>query len=76
MNSLGRYFFSACCILLASSVPAHAYLDPGTGSVLIQGAIAAIAAVGFTINLYWYRIKNYISRKKDKRPPDGESGEQ
>jgi hypothetical protein len=44
-------------ILSTWVVPAHAYLDPGTGSMLIQGLIGAIAAVSVTLRLYWHKIK-------------------
>ncbi len=53
-------------ILLMCWVPAHAYIDPGTGSALIQGLVAAIAAVGVTLKLYWHRIVKFGRRKKDK----------
>ena len=36
---------------------AHAYLDPGTGSMLLQGLIAGIMVVGTTIGIYWKRLK-------------------
>lgn len=42
----------------------QAYIDPGTGSALIQGLIAAVAAVGVTLKLYWHRITNFF--KSDK----------
>ena len=44
--------------------PAYAYLDPGTGSMLIQGIIGAIAAVGVALKLYWHKIKLMISGHK------------
>ena len=50
-------------ILIFSSSPVYAYLDPGTGSILLQGAIAAIATLAYTAKLYWYRIKAFISGK-------------
>jgi hypothetical protein len=50
-------------------VPAHAYIDPGTGSALIQGLIAATAAVGITLKLYWHRIVAFIGRRKSKESP-------
>ncbi|MEM9623207.1 MAG: hypothetical protein AAF993_16270 [Pseudomonadota bacterium] len=43
---------------LAFAPSAFAYLDPGTGSMLIQGLIAGIAMAGITIKTYWYKIKN------------------
>jgi len=39
------------------SQQAAAYLDPGTGSMVLQGLIAAFAVVGFTIKSYWYKIR-------------------
>lgn len=61
------------CALLLCVMPAHAYIDPGTGSALIQGVIAAVAAVGITARLYWHRIAEFMRRfrrKSDKSPDD------
>jgi hypothetical protein len=61
------------CALLLYVMPAHAYIDPGTGSALIQGVIAAVAAVGITARLYWHRIAEFMRRfrkKSDKSPDD------
>ena len=46
--------------------PAFAYLDPGTGSILIQSLIAALAAGAYAIKMYWYRIKGFFSRSADQ----------
>ncbi|MEX2746405.1 hypothetical protein AB3480_35630 [Rhizobium mongolense] len=43
--------------LILSIVPAHAYLDPGTGSMLVQGLIGALAIGGATVSGYWNRIR-------------------
>ena len=59
--------FIAITTLLALgtwALPAHAYLDPGTGSMLIQGIIGAVAAVGVTLKLYWHKIKLMISGRR------------
>mgnify|MGYP004382785105 FL=1 len=56
-------------IYLASVSKALAYLDPGTGSVILQAIIAAIATAGATIAFYWRKIKMLIKNffeKKDK----------
>lgn len=63
------------CVLLIGSAPAFAYIDPGTGSALIQGLIAAIAAVSITAKLYWHRIVNFISRKKKADQPSESDSE-
>ena len=63
------------CVILLCGMPAHAYIDPGTGSALIQGVIAAVAAIGITARLYWHRIAEFIRRfrKKNDKKPDGRS---
>lgn len=49
-------------LLFCTSMPAYAYLDPGTGSILLQGLIAAIAASTATVSLYWSRIKSFFGK--------------
>ena len=36
---------------------AFAYIDPGSGSLVIQIIIGALVGVGITIKLYWYKLK-------------------
>lgn len=48
------------CVALMAPMNAHAYLDPGTGSILLQGLIAAVAGVFITGKLYWARIKSML----------------
>jgi len=52
--------------LLFTPLPALAYLDPGTGSALIQGLIAAIAAIGVSIKLFWHRLVALFSGRKNE----------
>lgn len=48
------------------SSSAYAYLDPGTGSVILSAIVAAIVA----IKSYWFlilnKIKNFFKRKNKK----------
>ena len=39
-----------------------AYLDPGTGSYVLQILAAAIFGSLFVIKSYWNKIKNFFSR--------------
>jgi uncharacterized membrane protein len=57
------------CLLFATD--AFAYLDPGTGSILVQGLIAAVAAVVTYTSLYWQRTKAWF-RSMLRRPPAGD----
>jgi hypothetical protein len=40
----------------AGSEQAYAYLDPGTGSIVLQTVIAAIFGSLFAIKMFWHRI--------------------
>jgi len=46
--------------------PAHAYLDPGAFSIVLQSILAAIAGLGATYRLWIFRIKNIFKKKKKK----------
>lgn len=41
--------------------PAYAYLDPGTGSIILQSLLAGIAAAMAIAGMYWQRIKAFFS---------------
>jgi hypothetical protein len=61
-------------LLCALPTAALAYIDPGTGSYLIQILIAAFVAVSFTARIFWKRISKFISTKifkKDKPADEG-----
>jgi len=47
---------------LCYSQSATAYLDPGTGSLILQMLIAGIIGAMYTIKLYWYRLKIFAAQ--------------
>mgnify|MGYP001225033226 FL=1 len=51
-------------IIIFSSTHAYAYIDPGTGSIILQAIIGAIAATSLTIKIYWQKIKVFFKKKK------------
>jgi len=60
-------------ILVSSIAPqkVYAYLDPGTGSYLIQIIIASVAGGGYLIKANWGRIRAILSKKNKKEAEDG-----
>jgi hypothetical protein len=46
------------------ATPAYAYLDPGTGSAILQGILGALAAIAVVTKLYWYRILRFLGLSK------------
>ena len=48
---------------------AYAYLDPGTGSIILQAIIGAFAAFFTSIYIFWNKVKNFYKKifKKIKK---------
>ena len=51
----------------------HAYLDPGSGSFLIQLLIAALLGAGIAIRASWGRIKGWFGIKSKTDEDDDDS---
>jgi hypothetical protein len=43
-----------------------AYLDPGSGSMILQIIAGGLAAVAVTAKLYWNRILRFLHIRKDE----------
>jgi hypothetical protein len=52
------------------------YLDPGSGSFLIQLLIAAIAGAGIAIAASWSKIKRLVNKNKKVETGHDEDDEQ
>ena len=46
------------------SVPAQAYVDPGSGSVIVTTILGLIAAIGYTFRKYFYKLRRFVTGKK------------
>ena len=67
------FSYTAISFLMFFTKPAYAYIDPGTGSMMIQAVIAGIAAASVSIGIFWKRIKLFLSRlsgRKQKEEPN------
>lgn len=49
-----------------------AYLDPGTGSYILQLAIGILFGVLFALKLFWNRIKLFLQGLFSKKGKDGQ----
>lgn len=54
------------------SQPAYAYLDPGTGSIILQSIIGGIAAASAFGAMYWRNFKSFLSRFSGNRSASGD----
>jgi hypothetical protein len=61
-------YFLILLIFSLSIVPgftisdAYGYIDPGSGSIVIQALVGALVGVGITLRIYWYKIKEKFLR--------------
>ena len=60
------------CLSMAS--PAHAYLDPGTGSMLVSALIGVAAAVALAVKMFWYRVVGLFRRQRPGARPGAAEG--
>jgi hypothetical protein len=73
-----RLLLVAMAALGLASVPttAHAYLDAGTGSMVLQAVIATVAGALVTLRLYWSRLKaRFGSGSADAQTAPDEPGD-
>ena len=59
---------------LSIASPAYAYLDPGTGSMLVSAVIGVAAAVGLALKMFWYRLIGLFRGKKGGTSPGTADG--
>ena len=64
------HYWVLALLLLGSAPSAFAYLDPGTGSMLLQVILGGIAAVGVVIKLYWHKLRAAVGLAKKADPED------
>ena len=51
---------------LLLETPVDAYLDPGSGSMLLQILLGGFAAVGVIVKLYWHRLISLFQQKNSR----------
>ena len=48
------------------------YLDPGSGSVILQVALAALLGLGVVTRLFWRKILTLLGKNKNRPAPGAE----
>ena len=51
-------------IFVTSAEAAHAYIDPGSGGVLITAILGFFAAIGYTFRKWFYGLKSKLGLSK------------
>lgn len=65
-----KVFFALILFQLVLPSTAYAYIDPGSGSMIIQFVIAALLGTLFAIKTFWNRIKNMVKKSFSGRRGD------
>ena len=70
-GACGAWIAAAAVWALVVPREAHAYLDPGTGSMLLSAVVSVFVTAGFALQSYGYRILGLFRREKpDERKPE------
>jgi hypothetical protein len=51
----------------------EAYIDPGTGSLILQILLAVLVGAGFAVKIFWANIKSFFSRLFAKKRDDSDN---
>ena len=61
--------FTALLMLLVGAQSAHAYIDPGSGGMIVQLLLGGVAGVVILARLFWRRLLTAIGLRKEDGPP-------
>lgn len=74
MKTSAMFFTTLFALLLISTDEAFAYLDPTSGSMILQGVIAAFVGIAAVGRLYWTKIKEMFKGKTKTKSDTEEQG--
>lgn len=70
-NILGKLKYLLLIVMCSLYlVPAYAYLDPGSGSLIIQAILGGIAGLFVIVKIYWHRLIVWMKRSKGQNLKD------
>lgn len=67
---IGNLIFFIALYLVLVPQKAHAYLDPGTGSYILQVLAAVLFAGLFVLKTWWTQVKHVISKLFGRKEDD------
>ena len=74
-KSLAVGFYIAVVSLILTT-PAHAYLDAGTASILLQGLLGGLAVAIASISIFWRKISNFLFGNKSEKNEGEQTNEE
>ena len=68
----GAMFVSMFLLVSSLNGEVLAYLDPGTGSMVLQALLAGVVGALAVGRLYWQRLKGLITRRSPRNSAEDE----
>jgi hypothetical protein len=60
-----RSLVALCALALALAArPAHAYLDPASGSMMLQLLLGGLAGAAVALKLFWRKLRNMMTARR------------
>jgi len=59
-----------CPLFVLSTTPVYAYIDPGTGSIIVQAIVAAVLTAGAMASVFRRAIKNFFLKLGNRKKND------
>ncbi len=56
--------------LAATALPAYGYLDPASGSMILQMIVGGVAGAALALKLFWHRILGFFGGKPKSTDDD------
>jgi hypothetical protein len=63
---------SSAWLIADLTTPAVAYLDPGTGSMIVQLLLGGVAGALMIGKLYWQKVKSLFGRSRPAHPAESQ----
>lgn len=66
MSRIAQAAIAGSLLYLAFLSPAYAYIDPGSGSMIMTTILGVVAAIGYTARKQFYRLKSLFKQRADR----------
>ncbi|MDH4156856.1 MAG: hypothetical protein OEW00_06230 [candidate division Zixibacteria bacterium] len=62
MRRLLSVFLLTGLLIVLSYQPAHAYLDPATGSYILQLVLAGLLGAALAVKIFWRNLRSFFGK--------------
>jgi hypothetical protein len=70
-----KLLFAVLLVLMLTPRPAWAYLDPSSGSMMLQLILGGLAGLGIAVKLFWGRVLSILGVGRNRGLADKVEGD-